>query len=606
MKFRTKITALIVTLSLFFGGVFSLTNASAKEVKAAEFTPTYDTTDSYAVIKATRFYALTGGDFTRIQSIRFTNNLTTDELSLIRSKSGSRICEAGTIAIGSDGNEFKTDGCYIPVYLPLFEGQSYYDCIVYSPVAKIYAPTSCNDFLSGSNVWPALKSITFEKDAFDTTNVTSMTTMFSGISVDTIDISNFNCPNVTDLSGMFSLTNVRNLVFPTTGFAPKAEITQNMFNQFNEKETLESYDFLANFDTSSVTNMQYMFCRAHPVIKDGVAQPLNFSKYAGSKFNTANVKDMASMFQESYFTSVNLTGLNTDSLTDMNNMFRKAWVMESVTFGDNWGSMCTNMSSVFYETEKIKTVDMSKLNSQSATTFNGMFYRCKALESVSFPSNLNTSNVTDMRGMFQNCTSLKGLDLSSFDITSNTELGSFVGACESLVVIYTPTNGMPSGKTIWLPSQFSTYAGISSINENTDKDVIDILVEYFLNHWETLRTSGNENGMCATLVDGSTAQHDYSELLKIYDMASVEQKNTISNTQDTADGTTIGDTMRYLQDVADGKQQISGNYNGEATQTGMSLLNISVNNNISLIVLISVLSILAISGYYVIAKRRQA
>lgn len=634
MKFKTKVTALIATLSLFFGGVFSLNNTNVKEVKAAEFTPTYDTSDSYAVIKETSFNALTSANYTKIKSIRFTTNLTPEELESLRIRSGSRIYEGGSSAVRADGTEFKTtitatDGStnefYIPVFIASIDETNRYECVLYSPVAKIYAPTNCSGFFSDSiesdintgiikhKIWTVLESITFEEGAFVTTNVTTMATMFMNITIDTLDLSTFNCPNLTNVKNMFAGTDVRQLVFPTEGFAPNLQSTEYMFNEFNKSGhvsgqtgQLESYDFLKNLDTSSVTSMKYMFYRAHPVVKDGVAQPLDFSTFTGTNFTTANVENMSYMFSESYFPGVNLTGLDSTKLTDMNNMFRQAWNLEDVTFADNWGAMCTNMSSVFYQAEKLNSVDMSKVNTESATTLNGMFFRCSSLENVILPADMKTSNVTDMRGMFRLCTSLKEVDLSTFEFSDSVKTDYLLGSCSNLVVVHTPTAGT-NGKSISLPSQFSTYAGISAIDENTDKATIDIIVEYFIANWEKMRTSGEASGMCGTLVEGSTAQQDYSELLEIYNMASDTQKATIDGTQDTSDGTTIGETMQYLQNVKEGNQTTEGDYGIETpTQTGMSVLSKSIDSSISLVIIISILSVTAISGYYVISKRKHA
>jgi len=643
MKLKTKIMTIFAAFSLFFGTLLTLNNGNVEEVKAEEVTPTYDTTGSYAVIKGGRFYLPFGtGASNQIRSIRFTNKNFFD-VAANKAKYGNRVYEVGASAVDAGGNELKTKVVYweretefiVPAFLMECEEEAKYDCVVYAPVDKIYAPTICEKLFSdGSshNIWSALKSITFDEDAFITTNVTSMYDMFSWLqletldlshfdgqnltnadgmfsymSADTLDLSTFKCPNLTNVNNMFSNTDCINLVLPTEGFAPNVSNTEYMFNGFNPNGRLESYDFLANLDTSKVTSMKYMFSYAYPAIKDGVEEPLDFSKYTkiNDNFTTKNVENMDYMFSRSSFKTINLTGLDTSNVTNMECMFRASH-LETISFPENFGASCTNMGSMFYQCEQLKSADLTNLNTQSATTLAGLFFQCVSLENVVFPETFDTTNVTNMFRMFALCSSLKEVDISSFTINSDTNVGGMFMSCDALVVIHTPTQPLPSGTTIALPSQFGKYANISTVDDTHANETIDILVEYFIAHWQTMRTSGKESGMCGTLVEGSTAQHDYSELLKIYDMASVEQKNTISNTQDTADGTTIGDTMRYLQEVKDGNQKTEGEYGIETTtQTNVIALS-SIDNKVSLVVLVSVLSIIAISGYYVISKRKNA
>ena len=99
------------------------------------------------------------------------------------------------------------------------------------------------------------KATTLDVSNFDTSNVTDMSYMFNGSQATSLNLSNFNTSNVTNMSGMFS----------------RSQVT-----------TLD----LSNFNTSSVTNMNGMF-------NDST---LLTAIYASDKFNTYNVMYSTDMF----------------------------------------------------------------------------------------------------------------------------------------------------------------------------------------------------------------------------------------------------------------------------------------------------------------------
>ena len=69
---------------------------------------------------------------------------------------------------------------------------------------------------------------------------------------------------------------------------------------------------LSNFDTSKVTDMQYMF--------GGVN---NLTTLDLSNFDTSNVTNMEGMFYNMYnLTTLDLSNFNTSKVTDMNSIFR--------------------------------------------------------------------------------------------------------------------------------------------------------------------------------------------------------------------------------------------------------------------------------------------
>ena len=183
----------------------------------------------------------------------------------------------------------------------------------------------------------------------------------------------------------------------------------------NLVEYLTSID-LTGFDTSSYTNMRYMFNGCY-----------SLNSLDLSNFNTSKVIDMSNMFYScSSLNSLDLSSFDTSKVTDMSSMFNN----------------CLSLTSL----------DLSNFNTSKVTSMTEMFKGCSSLNSLDL-SNWNTSSVgtsgygSSFKGMFSGCTSLKSLDISSFDL-SNTYNGSYY----SLTSMF---NGCKNLKTLKLPNSVS-------------------------------------------------------------------------------------------------------------------------------------------------------
>ena len=113
-------------------------------------------------------------------------------------------------------------------------------------------------------------------------NATSCYSMFENcLSLTTLDLSNFDTSNVTDMSYMFrgctSLTSLNISNFNTSRVTDMCAI-------FSDCSSLTSLD-LSNFDTSNVINMSWMF-----------ESCLKLTALDLSNFNTSKVTDISYMF----------------------------------------------------------------------------------------------------------------------------------------------------------------------------------------------------------------------------------------------------------------------------------------------------------------------
>ena len=227
-----------------------------------------------------------------------------------------------------------------------------------------------NENSRGMFMW-FTKMETIDLVSFDTSDVTSMNTMFYMMnSLKNIDVSKFNTSRVNDMNSMFDQTGV--------------------IEELN----------LSNFDTSNVTDMKWMFFGLNKLKK------LNLTN-----FDTSRVTNMYGMF---------------DAMTDVSEIkFGTNFNTRNVT----------NMGRMFSRTSSIQQLDLSHFNTGNVTAMNDMFSLMTSLTQINFGANFDTSNVTDMTGMFYQSTSLVNLDLSHFNTRKVKSMISMFSQMSGLTIL---------------------------------------------------------------------------------------------------------------------------------------------------------------------------
>ncbi len=142
-------------------------------------------------------------------------------------------------------------------------------------------------------------------------------------------------------------------------------------------------------------------------------------------------------------TSMDLTYLNTSSVTGMYCMFDDCTSLTSLVGLDTWDtSSVTNMHAMFEHCSSLESLDLSSWDTSAVTLMYNMFYGCTNLKTVDV-SGWNTAAVTDVSDMFYECSSLEYLDLSSWDtssVTSGQNRGGFLTNATSLKYIIIGAN----------------------------------------------------------------------------------------------------------------------------------------------------------------------
>ena len=288
-------------------------------------------------------------------------------------------------------------------------------------------------------------------DILDTSNVTDMSSMFSGCGYNSTDFTldlgnNFDTSNVTDMKCMFDACGYSSTKF-TLNLGDKfstANVTDMscMFAGCGHSSTVFTLDLGDQFDTSNVTSMSQMFDEC------GYSST-EFTLNLGTKFNTSKVTDMEYMFNRCGQDSTKFTldlgdKFDTSNVTNMAFMFYFCGYSSrdfTLNIGDKFDtSNVTDMGHMFSFTgyvSKVFTLDLGdKFNTSSVTDMRDMFEACGGHSPV-FTLNLgnkfDTSNVTNMESMFSFCgedSTVFTLDLGSwFDTSKVTNMLNMFRLC---------------------------------------------------------------------------------------------------------------------------------------------------------------------------------
>ena len=312
--------------------------------------------------------------------------------------------------------------CEIKLWLDPTDKTAYY----YAETEKVYLNTySGQMFYSKANEQKIKNILEIDISNFDTSNVTNMEAMFTGMSnLTTLNLSNFDTSKVTSMDAMFgdmsslirldlSNFNTSNVTNMDTMFGGMTNLTSlsisnfdtskvtNMYCMFNGISNLTTLD-LSSFDTSKVTTMNAMF---------GYASSLTTLDI--SNFNTSKVKDMSYMFQEmSSLTTLNLSNFNTSNVTNMEYMFSFMPALTTLDISNFDTSKVTTMDSMFYDMPALTTLDISNFDTSLVTDMSGMFGLNSnvndKLGKIYVNNDFNTSSLTNFSEIFKNRKKLRG------------------------------------------------------------------------------------------------------------------------------------------------------------------------------------------------------
>lgn len=128
----------------------------------------------------------------------------------------------------------------------------------------------------------------------------------------------------------------------------------------------------------------------------------------------------------------NMRNLNTSETTDMYQMFYNCNKLESIDLNNFATYNSRNLCGMFSHCENLISLDLSTFNTIYAEDIRDMFSSCTNLSNIKFGDLFNTAKITDMSGMFAFCSNLKRLDLSKFKTSKVESMNSMFRDCISL------------------------------------------------------------------------------------------------------------------------------------------------------------------------------
>ena len=367
--------------------------------------------------------------------------------------------------------------------------------------------TNMRWMFSGVGVTSVLKTVNLS--GFNTSKVTNMEGMFnSNPNLTTIYVGeDWSTSNVTNGADMF--TNCTNLkggagtpydanhtdytyahidggesnpgYFTSGGSTTNAEayavlsenntvLTFYYDDQMNTRGGMNIADRGWSQDAASITKVQFdsTFVNYYPTsTREWFNGCLNLTSIVDMKYlKLDRTTDMSGLACTS-LTSLDVSGFNTQQVTNMQDMFRA----------------CTNLTSL----------DLSRFNTQNVTEMYGMFYNCTNLKSLDL-SNFDTRNVRNMDHLFRFCTNLVNLNISGFSTANGAFQRNMFEGCSSLASIQ-------AGNAVIADS---TYAQIGNpnlllyVNEasQTPQSVRNVVVLDEAEQIVLTDTVGNNNFYC--------------------------------------------------------------------------------------------------------------
>ena len=203
---------------------------------------------------------------------------------------------------------------------------------------------------------------------------------------------------------------------------------QTFKSAFMGCEYMTTFNFGTHTDTSSITDMSGMFraCERLPTINL-------------STLNTSSVTDFSRMFEQVMWRTpggagIDVSNLDTSSGINFSGMFSNMSHLTSIDVSSFDTSNATNMSSMFNGLINLTSIDVTNFDTSNVTRMSSMFNSMFGITSLDV-TNFDTSNVLYMSSMFQSCLNLTSLDVSNFDTSSVVGTTSMFTNTNALAVI---------------------------------------------------------------------------------------------------------------------------------------------------------------------------
>ena len=176
-----------------------------------------------------------------------------------------------------------------------------------------------------------------------------------------------------------------------------------------------------------------VFVNGEPVLEISASFTSSVSPNVIKLVWNSAVTNCSSMFYNiNGIKKVDLSEFNSENVIDMSKMFYYCTKLEEIIFGNLDTSNVVNMDSMFYYDSLITYMDLSNLDASKVTSMNSMFLRCEGLISIDLSKFKTSSSLLDITKMFNYCKKLEYLDLSNFDTSKVTLFSYLFSSCYAL------------------------------------------------------------------------------------------------------------------------------------------------------------------------------
>ncbi len=317
----------------------------------------------------------------------------------------------------------------------------------------------------------------FETQEVTSLSVTPLATYSGTLGTCTWKIDDDGCLTIAPangVSGSFTMTNPSHNSWPWYSYRnsitsakvePGVSATGSLAYMFYYCSKLVSLD-LSGFDTTSVTDMSHMFEDCASLLLLDI-----------SNFDTSNVIDMSEMF--SYCSSLidlDLTYFNTSKLMSMRRMFEGCSSLTSIDLSGLDTSQVTDMRFVFSYCSSLISLDLANFDTSNVIYVDDMFLECTSLTYLDI-SNFNTSKVEVLYkdSMFASCASLWFLSVGSeFSFTANDPYdgGHPIPVYNGIQGTWRDSNGTVYDSPSDLPNNVATT--YTAVFEDAYPDIVDL------------------------------------------------------------------------------------------------------------------------------------
>lgn len=203
---------------------------------------------------------------------------------------------------------------------------------------------------------------------------------------------------------------------------------------------------LSPLETDSLTNMSGMFgCEL------GLESVMEHLDFTG--FDTSKVTNMHALFAGNMFlVDLNIADFDTSNVVDMGTMFGRCSCLEELDVSHFNTSNVVYMDHMFEYAESLEELDVTNFDTSNVTTMYGMFRYVKALKELDL-SNFDTSNVTDFAFMFEYDQSLESLDVSGFHTPQARYMSGMFHMCTKIKEL--DLSNFVTDKVIYFNAMFS-------------------------------------------------------------------------------------------------------------------------------------------------------